>query len=68
MFNLISIIDRLLTLLVKWSIDREQAKAQRERDALHKNPADWFADHFDGLPNSNDNQTNKTNSTNTTPE
>ena len=67
MFNLISIIDRLLTLLVKWSIDREQAKAQKERDALHKNPANWFADHFNSVPDSN-NQANKTNSENTTPD
>jgi hypothetical protein len=68
MFNLISIIDRLLTLLVKWSIDREQAKAQKERDALHKNPANWFADHFNSVPDSTDNQANKTNSENTTPD
>lgn len=50
MFKIINIIDRLILLFVKWAVQREQLKAQRERDELLKNPADWFAGHFNGVP------------------
>jgi hypothetical protein len=61
MSKIIDIIDRLLTLFVKWAVQREQLKAQRNRDELLKNPADWFAGHF----NSVSTDTNKTDQTNT---
>jgi hypothetical protein len=64
MFNFLAIIDRLLILLAKWSIQREQIKAQKARDELLKNPADWFAGHFDGLP-TNTTNTTKTNQADT---
>lgn len=55
MFKIIEIIDRLLIILAKWSIQREQIKAQKARDELLKNPADWFAGHFnDSLPTDTD--------------
>lgn len=66
MLKLIAIIDRLLIMLAKWSMQREQLRAQKERDELLKNPADWFAEHFDGLPEYRDtDKTDKTDSANT---
>lgn len=60
MFKIIDIIDRLFILLSRWSIQREQLKAQKERDELLKNPADWFAGHFDSVPtNTNAEKTDK---------
>jgi hypothetical protein len=50
MFKIIDIIDRLLLLFVKWAVQREQLKAQRNRDELLKSPADWFVGHFNGVP------------------
>jgi hypothetical protein len=50
MFKIFDILDRLLLLIVKWAAQREQLKAQKERDELLKNPADWFAGHFNGVP------------------
>lgn len=61
MFKIIDIIDRLLMLLVKWSIQREQLKAQKERDDLLKNPADWFAGHFNSVPTDTTEKTNQAN-------
>jgi CRISPR/Cas system-associated endonuclease Cas1 len=46
MFKIIEIIDRLIILLAKWSIQREQIKAQKARDELLRNPSDWFVGHF----------------------
>ena len=54
MSKIIDIIDRLLTLFVKWAVKREQLQAQRNRDELLKNPADWYAGHFDGVSNPSD--------------
>jgi len=63
MFKIIAIIDRLLIIFSQWSIKREQLKAQRNRDELLKNPADWFSGHFDGLPTYRDtDKTDKTDS------
>jgi hypothetical protein len=63
MFKIIDIIDRLLILLAKWSIQREQLKAQKARDELLKNPADWFAGHFNSMPT--DTSAEKTDKANT---
>lgn len=54
MFNIIAILDRLLLLIVKWAVQREQLKAQRIRNELEKNPADWFVGHFDSVPTNSD--------------
>ena len=51
MLKLLDILDRLILIFVKWSIQREQLKAQRQRDELLKIPADWFAGHFNSVPN-----------------
>ena len=59
MTAILAIIDRLLLLVVKWAVAREQAKAQRLRDAIEQNPANWFADHFDSV--SDDATAKKTN-------
>ena len=61
MFKIIDIFDRLLLLIVKWAVQREQLKAQKERDELLKSPADWFAGHFDSVPT---NATEKTDQAN----
>ena len=66
MFNIIAIFDRLLLLIVKWAVKREQLKAQRLRDELLENPADWFAGHFNSVPNDTaDKTSNKTDADNT---
>jgi hypothetical protein len=62
MFKLIDIFDRLLLLIVKWAVQREQLKAQKERDELLKNPADWFVGHFNSVPT--DTSAEKTDQTN----
>jgi hypothetical protein len=51
MTAILAIIDRLLLIVVRWAVAREQAKAQRLRDALEENPADWYAAHFDSVSN-----------------
>ena len=63
MSKIIDIIDRLLLLIVKWAVQREQLKAQKERDELLKNPADWFDGHFNSVPKPTN--TEKTDQTNT---
>jgi hypothetical protein len=67
MFKLISILDRLLFLLTKWAVQREQVKAQRNRDELQKNPANWFDNHFNGMPTipSQTDQANQANTSDT---
>jgi hypothetical protein len=42
-------------------VAREQAKAQRLRDALEENPADWYIAHFNSMSDSANTPTNKTN-------
>ena len=61
MFKIIDIIDRLLLLIVKWAVKREQLKAQKERDELLKNPADWFAGHFNSVSTNAAEKTDKAN-------
>ena len=61
MTAILAIIDRLLLLVVKWAVAREQAKAQRLRDALEENPADWYAAHFDSVSNPANTPADKTN-------
>lgn len=66
MLKLLDILDRLILIFVKWSIQREQLKAQRQRDELLKNPADWFAGHFNSVPNDTaDKTSDKTDADNT---
>jgi hypothetical protein len=61
MFKIIDIIDRLLLLIVKWAVKREQLKAQKERDELLKNPADWFTGHFNSVSTNAAEETDKAN-------
>jgi hypothetical protein len=65
MTAILAIIDRLLLLVVRWAVAREQAKAQRLRDALEENPADWYAAHFDSVSNPANTPTDKTNTDDT---
>ncbi len=65
MSSLLAIIDRLLLLVVRWAVAREQAKAQRLRDALEENPADWYAAHFDSVSNPANTPADKTNTDDT---
>jgi hypothetical protein len=64
MFKIIDIIDRLLLLIVKWAVQREQLKAQKERDELLKSPADWFAGHFNSVPTNAAEKTDKADNSN----
>jgi hypothetical protein len=61
MSKIIDIIDRLLLIFIKWAVKREQLQEQRKRDELHKNPANWFAGHFNSVPT----DANKADQTNT---
>ena len=61
MSSLFAIIDRLLLLVVRWAVAREQAKAQRLRDALEENPADWYIAHFNSMSDTANTPTDKTN-------
>lgn len=65
MSSLFAFIDRLLLLVVRWAVAREQAKAQRLRDAIEENPADWYAAHFDSVPNPANTPADKTNTDDT---
>jgi hypothetical protein len=64
MFKIIDIFDRLLLLIVKWAVQREQLKAQRLRDELLENPADWFAGHFNSVPTNAAEETDKADNSN----
>lgn len=61
MTAILAIIDRLLLLVVRWAVAREQAKAQRLRDALEENPADWYIAHFNSMSDTANTPTDKTN-------
>ncbi|CAB4133877.1 hypothetical protein UFOVP263_33 [uncultured Caudovirales phage] len=52
-----SALDKLLTLILGWVALRNQEKAQAERDNLEKNPANWFSNHFSGMPTDADKTT-----------
>lgn len=51
---LLRLIDNLLTAI-------SLKKAQNERSQIESNPADWFSNHFGGVP-TKPNQANKTDS------
>jgi hypothetical protein len=62
MFNLLSLLDKLLTLLQGWVARQENKKAQEARDELEQNPADWFDEHFsNGVRPDDSSKTDKTN-------
>ncbi len=45
---LLNIVAGLLLLVQSYKAQKEQADAQKQADAISKDPADWFNDHFDG--------------------
>jgi hypothetical protein len=47
--ELLALINRLLDFVVEVQSRREDEAAQREREAIHRDPADWLSQHF-GLP------------------
>lgn len=53
--KILEIFFRLLDKLIK-SI--ELKKAQNARNDLEKNPAEWFNNHFNGLPSDKSDKTN----------
>ena len=62
MTKLIAVLDRLLALLDKWVAHQEHKKAQKARDALEQNPADWFDTHFsNGVRTADSSKTDQTN-------
>ena len=66
MIKLIEVLGRLLALFDKWVARQEQKKAQKARDALEKNPADWFDTHFsNGVRTDDYNKTDQTDTENT---
>lgn len=65
MSSLFAIIDRLLLLVVRWAVAREQAKAQRLRDAIEENPADWYIAHFNSMSDPANTPADKTNTDDT---
>jgi hypothetical protein len=66
MTKLIAVIDRLLALLDRWVAHQAHKKAQKARDAIEQNPADWFDTHFSNgvrsVDSSKADQTNTDNS------
>lgn len=56
-------LEIFLRLLDKFIQAFQSKKAQREQDALEKNPADWFSEHFSGgVHDKPSSKTSKTNS------
>ena len=49
MLTLLSILDKLLTLIQGWVIIKKEKDAQAQNDQVEVAPADWFNDHFDSL-------------------
>jgi hypothetical protein len=61
---LLAVLDRLLALLDKWVARQEHKKAQKARDALEQNPADWFDIHFNiGVRTDKPSKTDQTDTT-----
>lgn len=54
---LLSIIDKLLSMLTVWQMSNEQKAAQNARDNLEDNPAGFFRRHFGGVPDNGPTQT-----------
>lgn len=48
MNKLLSIIYGLLMLVQSWKVKQEQVDAQKQADAISKDPVDWFSNHFSG--------------------
>lgn len=46
-------------ILAKWSIQREQLKAQKARDELLRDPSAWFQGHFNSDIQSDSEKINK---------
>jgi hypothetical protein len=66
MIKIIAVLDRLLALLQGWVARQEHKKAQKARDALEQNPAEWFDSHFtNGVPTDKPSKTNQTDTTDT---
>jgi hypothetical protein len=59
------VLDRLLALLDEWVSRQEHKKAQKARDALEQNPADWFDNHFtNGVRTDDSSKTDQTDTAN----
>lgn len=54
---LLSIIDKLLSMLTVWQMSNEQKAAQNARDNLEDDPAGFFRRHFGGVPDNGPTQT-----------
>ena len=64
MLKIFAIIDKLLWAFQSWVVIRKHKQMQKERDTLEKDPANWFANHFDSVRNPKpltDSETNETN-------
>ncbi len=63
---------RLLSILLSmWEQYQAELKADkraRELDALRKNPANWYRDHFDGVRDNMPDQTDDANQAGTKPD
>lgn len=49
MITLLSILDKLLTLIQVWVVAKKEKDAQEQMDQVEADPADWFEHHFDSL-------------------
>lgn len=47
---LLSILDKLLSMLTIWQANNERKAAQNARDDLENDPAGFFRRHFGGVP------------------
>lgn len=49
MKTLARLLSVLLSMWEQYQAERKAAKRARELDALRKDPADWYRNHFDGV-------------------
>jgi len=48
--NLVALLDKIFFFLQKLWKSHNEKKWQKEHDELEASPADWFDEHFDGMP------------------
>ena len=48
--NLVALLDKIFFFLQKLWKSHNEKKWQKEHDDLEASPADWFDNHFDGMP------------------
>lgn len=67
MISIVSLLDRVLSLIQVLIRKAQEKRAQNERDKLENDPFDFYMHHFDGVSDtSSQTKANKTNTNHTT--